>query len=545
MRELGMGEIVDRLRINLEAAGIAWRDTEDAEMVEGGYLNQVLAFEEAARGCPEDCLPDYLADAGPEGAGREGSEVAGAATPAATAPGGVRGGDLMTMGIAQLASRLSKGVLSSVELAEESLSRIESRGTELNAFQLVLVDEARTAARAADLELRAGTRRGALQGIPVAVKDIFDLAGTPTRAGSIILGERAAESDSWAVERLREAGAVIVGKTRMSEFAYSPGSNNDHYGPVRNPRGPDRDSGGSSSGSAAAVAAGIVPAALGTDSGGSVRIPAAFCGLVGLKPTFGRLSLGGAVPLSWSCDHLGPLARSVLDAAILLDALAGRDPRDPRTRKTDDGPFAPALVRLGPRPLEGLRVGALAADGSGRALGSDEALAAWKAGLAALEDAGARIVELDMPELRAARALNSTIIAMEAAAFHAPTMRERHADYGEFTRLRMLAGFAYSPEDFVRAQRIRARVRRTCTAVFGRVARVSTPSMPRVAPSLGTPASLAFSSPFNLLGWPAITIPAGQTASGLPLGMQLAARSWDEATLLRAAAAAEERIGFA
>jgi len=451
----------------------------------------------------------------------------------------------MAIGIAALTSRLSQGTLSSAELVEESLSRIESRGAELNAFQLVLADEARAAARAADRELRAGVRRGLLHGIPVAVKDIFDLAGTPTRAGTVILGERAAESDSWAVARLKEAGAVIVGKTRMSEFAYSPGSNNDNYGPVPNPRGPDRDSGGSSSGSAAAVAAGIVPAALGTDSGGSVRIPAAFCGLVGLKPTFGRLSLAGAVPLSWSCDHLGPLARNVLDAAIVLDALAGRDPRDPRTRKTDDGPFAPALGRLGPRPLEGLRVGALAADGSGRALGSGDALAAWKAGLAALEDAGAAIVEIDMPELKAARALNSTIIAMEAAAFHAPMMRGRLADYGEFTRLRMLAGFAYSPEDFARAERARARVRRGCMAVFDRIDLVSTPSMPREAPSLGTPASLTFSSPFNLLGWPAISMPAGLTASGLPLGMQLAAPAWDEATLLRAAAAAEERIGFA
>jgi Asp-tRNA(Asn)/Glu-tRNA(Gln) amidotransferase A subunit family amidase len=377
------------------------------------------------------------------------------------------------------------------------------------------------------------------------VKDILDLAGTPTRAGSAILGERAAQTDSWAVARLKAAGAVIVGKTRMSEFAYSPGSNNDHYGSVRNPCARDRDSGGSSSGSAAAVAAGIVPAALGTDSGGSIRIPASFCGIVGLKPTFGRLSLAGAVSLSWSCDHLGPLARDVRDAAIVLDALAGRDPRDPRTRKTADGPFASALEGRTSRPLAGLRVGALGADGSGHSLGTDEALAAWKAGLEALEDAGAELLEIDMPELRAARALNSAIIAMESVAFHAPLMRERHADYGDFTRLRMLAGFAYSPEDFVRAQQARTRVRRNCMAVFDRVDLVSTPTMSREAPSLGTPASLTFSSPFNLLGWPAITIPAGRTAAGLPLGLQLAARPWDEATLLSAAVAAEERIGFA
>ena len=376
--------------------------------------------------------------------------------------------------------------------------------------------------------------RGALHGVPVAIKDLLDLAGTPTTAGSIIPGERAAAADSAAVERLRAAGAILVGKTRLAEFAYSPGSNNAHFGPTRNPHDPTRDSGGSSSGSGAAVADGMVAAALGSDTGGSVRIPAALCGIVGLKPTFGRVSLRGAVPLAWSLDHLGPMTRTVPDAALLLEVLAGADDGDPRTRDV-----AVPMYRDGLETgVNGLRIGVLEDDGEEERSSALEAHAAWREGLRALERAGARLVPVDLPVMATLRILNGALLAMEAAVHHAPTLRERAADYGEFARLRLLAAHAYAPGAYLRAQQARAGARRRFELGCAGIDLLSTPTMPGPAPPLGVPAPTRFTAPFNLLGWPAITVPTG-VSSGMPLGLQLIGRPWDEATVLRAARVVE------
>src|SRR5262249_13277373 len=322
----------------------------------------------------------------------------------------------------------------------------------------------------------------------------------------------------------------IVGKTRLSEFAYSPGSNNAHYGPTRNPRHPDRDTGGSSSGSAAAVGAELVYAAIGSDTGGSIRIPAALCGVVGLKPTFGRISLFGVLPLAWSLDHLGPLTRSVADAALLLDVLAHSDPRDTRTRRS----VPPALADLD-QGVRGLRIGVLGDDGSGGKLGSDAAIAAWRQGLAGLEQNGAELVDVDLPELEPLRLLNSAILAMGAPPSHVPHLRVRLGVCGEFMRQRVLAAFAYRPGALVRAQQARAALRRDCDAIFERVDLLSTPSQPDVAPPLNAPGSIAFTAPFNLLGWPAISVPVGASAGGVAVGHQPDGKAWDEATVLRAA----------
>jgi aspartyl-tRNA(Asn)/glutamyl-tRNA(Gln) amidotransferase subunit A len=340
------------------------------------------------------------------------------------------------------------------------------------------------------------------------------------------------------VARLRAAGAVIVGKTRMSEFAYSPGSNNAHYGPTSNPHNLERDTGGSSSGSGAAVADGMVFAALGSDTGGSIRIPAANCGVVGLKATHGRASLAGAVTLSWSLDHLGPLTRSVADAAIMLEAIAGPDPRDGRTLRPA------AAFRAGglDGSAGGLRVGLLADDGTGKPLADDETLAAVRRGAEALRAARAELVELDIPEIEALRILNPVILAMEAAAFHTPNLRVRLDDYGEFMRQRILAAFVYGPATFVEAQQARAALRRRMAAIFQQIDILALPSVPHLAPLLGVPTPTTFTGPFNCLGWPAISIPAGKSASGLPLSLQLVARPWEEPALLRAAHAAESRI---
>ncbi len=525
--------LLTRMRVNLAQAGIKVPDETLELVAERGFLATALAFQRIVEEAPADATPDYL---GPWGV-VDSPMQAGPATAPLVSPLPVTA--RRTPGyptLSELAGQLRRREVSSLELTEQALTRIQERDPVLNAFQLVLAEEALAAARQADRDLAAGGDRGPLHGIPIAVKDLLAMAGTVTTAGSKILAAWQPGFDAAAVERLREAGAVIVGKTRLSEFAYSPASNNAHYGPTRNPWNLEHDTGGSSSGSAAAVADGLVAAALGSDTGGSIRIPAALCGLVGLKPTFGRVSLYGAVPLAWSLDHLGPIARSVADAALLFQALAGPDPRDSRTRLV---PLPDILVPDG--DLTGLRVGVLRDDGSGEPLGSPEALAAWQAGLAALQGAGATLIELDLPELSRLRVLNGALLAQEALAYHLPWLRERLEDYGEFMRLRILSSFAYGPADFVRAQQLRQALRDRCEQIFEQVDLLSTPTVPYGAPKLGEPArNTWFTAPFNALGWPAITVPVGLTAERLPLGLQLAGRPWDEATVLRAAAVVEQ-----
>ena len=537
--------IADRLRANLAAAGLELGAADLAKIEELGCLKPVLAFEELADAVDADALPDYLAERG--GRGDEAAAIydEGIVAHGGTTPGDLsrptvlpgRAGAVLDLPISEASGLLRRGELSPLELARASLERIAALDPGLNAFQLVLEDEALAAAAAAEAEIRAGRWRGPLHGIPVAVKDLLDLAGSPTTAGSRILAGAVAARDSTAVERLRAAGAVIVGKTRMSEFAYSPGSNNDHYGPTRNPAAPDRDAGGSSSGSAAAVASGMAMAALGTDTGGSIRIPAAFCGIVGFKPGFGVLGLGGARSLSWSLDHLGPLARDSGGAAFVAAALAGPDPRDPRTA------LAPASLAAAPPPSpRGLKVGVLRTEAGGKSPASEEALAAWRAALGRLEAAGAALVDIDFPRLAALRSLNAAILAIEAALVHREWMRGRLADYGEFTRLRLLAGWAYGPADLARASRARLALRRDCGAAFARADILCCPTMGEGAPALGTPARLTFTSPFNLLGWPAISLPAGATAAGLPLAAQLVGPPGGDAALLSAAMACEALV---
>jgi aspartyl-tRNA(Asn)/glutamyl-tRNA(Gln) amidotransferase subunit A len=520
--------MVDRLRANLRAEGIPLTAQDLDRILELGLLRTALAFEALDPEIPHTRLPDHLAG-GADPTRPPRPAPASAERSAVAASGGPQDS------IAGMAERLRTGEVSAVALADQALEAIAARDPELNAFQLVLDERTRDRARAAEREIAAGRYRGPLHGIPVAIKDLLDLAGSPTTAGSRVLDARPQAASAAAVERLEAAGAVIVGKTRLAEFAYSPGSNNAHYGPTRNPHDPTRDTGGSSSGSGAAVAAGMVIAALGSDTGGSIRIPASLCGIVGLKPTFGRVSLHGAVPLSWSLDHLGPMARTVADAALILEALAGIDPRDPRTRSVPVPAWADGLAS----GVEGLRIGVLGDDGEAEPLGTIEALGAWRAGLAALAGAGATLVAMDLPELARSRIINYALLAMEAAVHHRPWLRERSADYGEFARLRLLSAHAYLPGAYVRAQQARAALRATMDASFARVDLLSSPTMPDSAPPLGVPAPTRFTAPFNLLGWPAISVPVGRTKGGLPLGLQLVGGPWDEATVLRAARVVE------
>lgn len=517
---------IDRLRANLRAVGIAATSADIAGIEAKGFLSRLPDVERMLDATPGETLPDYL-DA--------------AALPLSTASESQ--GALPIDGppdtLLGAAARLRARTVSPVELVEQSLSQIAARDPQLNAFQLRLADQARATAAQAEAEIAAGNYRGPLHGVPVAVKDLLDLEGTITTAGTKILAENMAATDATAVAQLRAAGAIIVGKTRMSEFAYSPGSNNAHYGPTANPYNPAHDSGGSSSGSAVAVASGLVYAALGSDTGGSIRIPAALCGIVGLKPTHGRTSLAGAVTLSWSLDHLGPLTRSVADAAVLLEILSGPDPRDTRTLRPAPQYRAGGLDQ----GLHGLRVGLLGDDGTAQPLASAEILEAVRRGAETLREAGADLIELDILEIEQLRLLNPAILAMEASALHMANLRARLDDYGEFMRQRVLAAFIYGPGDFVRAQQARAVLRRRMARIFEQIDLLVLPCQPAVAPALGTPAPTTFTGPFNCLGWPAISLPAGMGTAGLPLALQIVARPWEEPLLLRAAHHAEQALG--
>lgn len=514
--------IIDRLRRNLQSNGIPAGDDEIQTIEEKGFLQTPLLFAKLLQNQPIDSVPDYL------GAWQPPAEpVAQPAPPTAPAP------DILAT-----AAQLRRGETSAVALTEAALAAIDEADGELNAFQVVAGERARQAAQQADRALQQGDDRGPLHGIPVAIKDLLHWAGTITTAGSSIRASEVVQENAAAVDKLEAAGAIIIGKTRMSEFAYAPASINPHYGQTRNPHNLAHDTGGSSSGSGAAVAAGQVFAALGSDTGGSIRIPAAHCGLAGLKPTFGRISLHGAINLAWSLDHVGPLTRTVADSALVLAALEGVDPRDARTRVTPPLPIG-ALLN-GPADLRGVRVGVLREDGSGEALASPDAMAAWQAGLDRLAAAGATLVEIDLPDFRTMWVLGGALLAQEALAYHLPNLQTRLHEFGSFMRPRILAALAYEAGAFVRGQQLRGVLRRRANEIFQVVDLITTPSMPAPAPLLGIPSPTTLTMPFNLLGWPALSVPVGQTETGLPLGLQLSGRPWDDATVLRAGLALEQ-----
>jgi aspartyl-tRNA(Asn)/glutamyl-tRNA(Gln) amidotransferase subunit A len=522
--------IITQLRVNLAAAGISITDTDLQGIIEKGFLERpsaVLTLLEQVDGASQ---PDYtnawLAPApnDPE-ATHEPYEL----------PEEQAATEYLSIGT--IAKRLREGQVNAIELTKAQLARAEQIDPQLNIFQRLLAERALKHAELAQQAFDEGTNRGLLHGVPVVVKDLIDMAGIPTTAGSKILADNVPAIDAGVVSRLEQAGAIILGKTRMSEFAYSPGSNNGHYGSTANPWDTKRDAGGSSSGSAVAVATGIAYAALGSDTGGSIRIPASLCGIVGFKPTFGRVAMNGSIPLAWSLDHIGPLTRNVADAALMLTILAGPDARD--TRSLGSQPFLmPALDQN----VAGLRVGYITDNGTKGPIASESVLAQWQQGLAALEQAGAHLVPLEIPEMSELIALNVAQLAMEAGAYHLPWMRSRLDDYSEFMRQRLLSGFAYTFTAPVRIQQRRAELRRRMEGLFERVDLLSTPTLPDTAPPIGTPSSTQYTGPFNLLGWPAISLPVGRDTQGIPVGLQLIGRPWDEAGVLRAAYALEQTL---
>ena len=539
------GRVLDRMRANLSAAGVPVT-VEDLERLEAdGYVQRVVETREILAAADAAGEPDFLslwapperpaADAGGDD-GERGAVRHSSSKPELLEHDGIPNG------LAEVAELVRSGAVSPVDLTERALRRVSSLDGKLNLFQVVLADRAMDAARVAEREIREGRYRGPLHGVPVAAKDLFEMKGTVTTAGSRVRADAASQVDAAAVERLEAAGAVIVGKTRLSEFAYWPGSTNPHFGPTRNPHDPERDTGGSSSGSAAAVATGCVYAALGTDTGGSIRIPAALCGVVGHKPTFGRASLAGCVPLAWSLDHVGPIARSAEDAALVLEALAGPDARDVRTRRGSEfrwgGRSEGGSLRRSASSPE-LRVGVMVSDGSGQDLGSPEAVGAWRASNDALAASGARLVEVDLSEMHVLWRVSALTLGVEASSYHLRNLRERYDDYGRFCRGRLVGAFAYGFDDVMRAQRVRRGIRARWSRLWEQVDVLSTPCQPDVAPALGVAASTRYTNPFNALGWPAVSVPFGEGRGGLPLGTQLIGRPWEDGTVLWASTALE------
>ena len=440
----------------------------------------------------------------------------------------------------ELARAYARRDLSPVEVTRELLARIERLDPELRAFVALMPERALAEAQAAEAAIGRGEAPGPLCGVPVGIKDLIDVAGLPCAAGSRILKDRMPASDAFVVERLTAQGVVFLGKQNLHEFAYGITTTNDHFGTCRNPWDRSRVPGGSSGGSGAALAAGLCVAAIGTDSGGSIRIPSAACGVVGLKPTLGRVSRRGVFPLAWSLDHVGPMTRTVADAALVLEAIAATDPSDPWCAS------APALESLEKieSSVRGLRFGV-----PGTPFEDDlepAVAAAVEDAIGVLAGLGARCVTIDARPLRDAYTAFHAVLATEASAIHERWMRERRNEYGPLTRQALARGFFVSGVEYVNARREQSRVRGALDAMLETVDVLVTPTLPRTAPAVGAPMSREPAEawnrlvvPFSLAGLPALTVPCGFDPGGLPIGLQIAGRAFDEASVLRVGAAYE------
>jgi aspartyl-tRNA(Asn)/glutamyl-tRNA(Gln) amidotransferase subunit A len=453
--------------------------------------------------------------------------------------------ELTELSIAELAPRLRERKLSPVELTEAYLQRIERLDGQLNSFIRVLPDEARAAARSAETQIGRGDWRGPLHGVPLGIKDLFDVAGVPNTLGSKVLLDNVPTTDATVVQRLRQAGAVILGKHNLHEFAFGITSENPHFGVVRNPWDLDRVPGGSSGGTAAAVAAGLCVGGLGSDTGASIRAPASWCGVSGIKATYSRVSRAGALPLAWSLDHPGPIARTVGDCATLLQAIAGPDPRDP-TASQEPVPDYSADLHLG---VAGLRIGVPREHYFDQVEPSVEQVV--RRAIEQLSGLGARIEEVSLPHARHAQAAGNVIMSSEAAAWHHDWLRDRPGDYGADVLLRIRGGLLVRATEYVHSQQLRTLLQQDFAAAFERVDVVLGPTMPLVAPLIGrtfepsgtfnlAPRGIAnrLTVPCNLTGMPAMSVPCG-FADGLPVGLQIMAPAFAESLVLRVGAAYE------
>jgi len=445
------------------------------------------------------------------------------------------------LSLTEAAAALSQRTLSPVELMESLLDQIDRLDPELHAFVTVADHAAEDAARA-QREWESGSVRGPLHGIPFAAKDLFDTAGVRTTASSRHWAERVPDTDSTVVRMLKASGMPLIGKTATHEFAHGATTPQ-----TRNPWDPARLPGGSSGGSAAALAARMVPAALGTDSGGSIRTPSALCGVVGIKPTFGRVSRNGVAPLSWSMDHAGPLARTVADVALLLEAISGYDPSDPASvqRPADE-------VRPGPASVRGLRIG-IPSNYFGEGYVADSVRTAAEAAGIGLQSEGAHLVDIELPLADLYEATGFTLLSAEASAVHAQRIRRAPDLFTDDVRWSLEAGMAILATDYISALRTRTKIQLAWNELMSDVDLVLAPTVPGSAVSATAPvysigdsiipAGFAYvrsALPANLTGLPALAVPFGQDEGGLPLSVQVIGRAFDERTVLEAGLVLEQ-----
>ncbi len=455
--------------------------------------------------------------------------------------------ELCYMSAGELARLIGTRQVSPVEVIDAHLERIEATEHTLNSFITLLADNAREVARRAETQIQAGNYRGPLHGIPVGLKDLFNTAGVRTTSGSRIFDNFIPSEDCTVATRFRQAGAILLGKLNMHQFAYGPTGENFDYGHMHNPWNPEMVTGGSSGGSGSAAAAGQCTITMGSDTGGSVRIPAALCGIVGLKPTYGLVSRAGLTPLSWCLDHPGPMVRTVEDAAITMNAIAGHDPKDQATTSRDIPDYTAALTGS----VEGLRIGVVK-EYFDAPLDS-EVESAVRGAISQLAEMGATVTEVSLPLFRESQAISGTILMSEAAAYHRDLLARDGDKLTPSVRLRLEAGLFVTAADYLKAQQGRARFNHEMAQVLREVDLLAGPTEPVTAPpilateigigdqTVGVTGALTqYTRPYNISGTPAITVPCGFSESGMPIALQLAGRPFDEATVLRAAHAYEQ-----
>jgi aspartyl-tRNA(Asn)/glutamyl-tRNA(Gln) amidotransferase subunit A len=449
--------------------------------------------------------------------------------------------DICFMPIRALAPQIEQRAISPVELTEAYLRRLERHEDTLHTYLTVTAEQANDEARRAEQEITRGLYRGRLHGIPVGLKDLFDTAGVRTTAGSRILADRVPTQDSTVTSRLHAAGAILLGKHMMHEFASGLPEPGDYFPAPRNPWDLERTPGGSSSGTGAALAAGLCAGGMGSDTGGSIRNPSSYCGIVGLKPTYGLVSRRGVIALSWTLDHAGPMARTVADVAMLLQAVAGYDPADPASADVQVPEYLSALTGS----AHGIRIGVPRSDLEKTEGIEPDVLEAFYEAVDVLGKLGAELRDVEIPIIDHARVVQPTIMLAEAATFHERWLRDRRHEYGRSFRDRVTSGLFYSATDYIQALRGRALVCRELEALMATVDLIAAPTVPRAAPTYAedadTPARLRghFTGIFNLTGQPSISVPCGFDHRGLPIGLMLSGRAFDERSVFRAADAYE------
>lgn len=454
----------------------------------------------------------------------------------------------------QIAKAIRRRHLSPVEVTRTFLERAERAQPTLNAFVTITAESALKEAR--DLETAAiqGDFSGPLHGVPIALKDLMETAGVLTSGGSRALADYVPTQDATCVVRLRQAGAVSLGKTATHEFAFGPTTDSVFRGPTRNPYNVKHVPSGSSGGSGAGVAAGLFPIGMGTDTGGSVRMPSSVNGIFGIKPTYGRISKAGVFPLSWSLDHVGPLCRDAMDAAIVLKVLAGPDPLDPSALNVPVDNYEAAVLEGQKGDLKGLRLGLPVNWLDARVDG--EVRAAFDKSVEKLRSMGARIVEVTLPPADIMALVNRLIVFGEVGAYHPPFLEQKAELYSPDVRQRMEVGQFVLARDYLIGQRLRTEITRQVAMVMKQVDAILTPATPIPAPMIGQAlwdygggvretvqeSLIRFAAPFSVTGQPAASVPCGMTAAGLPIGLQVVGRPFEEALVLRISAALEQAL---